>query len=74
MVKARKTFFDLLTRQDIPTHFFNILEQLQLSCLCEKLIGIVSIFLSMIFHDDTFLFTIYDQEMGNNEFLNRTTV
>ena len=26
----------------------------------------------MIFHGDTFLLAIYDQEIGNNEFLNRT--
>ena len=65
---------DLLTREDIPTHFWITHEKLQLSCLCEKLICILSIFFSTIFHGDTFLLPIYDQEMGNYEFLNRFAV
>ena len=70
LVKARKLIFDLLTSQNIPTHFWITHENFRLSCPCEKLICILSIFFSMIFHDDTFLLAIYDQEMGNYAFLN----
>ena len=74
LVKARKTIFDLLTREDIPTHFWITYEKLQLSFLCEKLICILTIFFSKIFHGDTFILPIYDQEVGNYEFLNRFAV
>ena len=57
LVKNRKTISDLLTREDIPTHFRTTLEKLQLSCLSEKLICILSTLLStlfsMVFHNDT---------------------
>ena len=43
---------DLLTREDIPSHFWITHEKLQLSCLHEKLICISSFVCSTIFHGD----------------------
>ena len=78
LVKDRKTISDLLTREDIPTHFRTTLEKLQLSCLSEKLICILSTLLSTlfstVFHSNTVLLAIYDQELGNYEFLNKFSV
>ena len=65
---------DLLTREDIPTHFWITHEKLQLSCLREKLICILSIFFLNNFSWWHFLLPIYDREMGNYEFLNRFAV
>ena len=62
---------DLLTREDIPTHFWITHEKLLLSCLREKLICILSIFFLNNFSWWHFLLPICDQEMGYYEFLNR---
>ena len=60
--RLERQFFILLMRQDIPTHFWITHEKRQLSCSCEKL---NCNFLPMIFHGDTFLLEIYDQEFPN---------
>ena len=39
-----------------------------LICLCEKLLCILSILFSMVFHVDAFLLAMYDQQMGIYEF------